>query len=163
MTAAFLRAVRSVENGALALLLGLMILAASANIVMRNFLGGAPAWADELLRALVLWIGLLGAMVAARENSHLNIDLFSRVAGPKANAAMKTLASAFTALVSGLVAYGGYAFVASEYGYGATMLGEKVPAWTVQAIIPLAFSLIALRYLGHAAASALQFIKAGRG
>ena len=64
-----------IEDGILVAILCLMIGLAALQIVLRNFLGAGIVYADMLVRILVLWIGLVGAMVAARQNKHISIDV----------------------------------------------------------------------------------------
>ena len=66
------------EDGLLALLLTLMIVLAGTQILMRNLFDSGFVWIDPLLRALVLWVGLVGATVATRHNKHIRIDLLSQ-------------------------------------------------------------------------------------
>jgi TRAP-type C4-dicarboxylate transport system permease small subunit len=50
----------------LVLLLLAMISLAFAQIVLRNGFDGGIIWADSLLRIMVLWIALIGAVVASQ-------------------------------------------------------------------------------------------------
>jgi TRAP-type C4-dicarboxylate transport system permease small subunit len=59
-----------------------MISLAFAQIVLRNGFDGGIVWADSLLRIMVLWIALIGAVVASRDQRHINIDLISRFLPP---------------------------------------------------------------------------------
>ena len=55
-----------VEDAVLALLLGAMILLAPLQIALRLFFNEGLTWADPLIRVLVLWVGLFGAISASR-------------------------------------------------------------------------------------------------
>ena len=55
---------RHFEDGVLAVLLGGMILLATLQIGLRNFADTGFIWADPLLRIMVLWLGLVGAVAA---------------------------------------------------------------------------------------------------
>lgn len=133
------------EDLILALLLGGMILLACAQILLRNVFDSGLTWADPLLRVMVLWLGLLGALAASRGNRHIVID----VLGPFMSAANKRRAAmvthAFTAVVCGAIAWFSMRFVISEAETSLTgALG--LPIWYLEAIIPLAFLLMGLRY-----------------
>ena len=65
------------EDGLLALLLSVMIVLAGTQILMRNLFDSGFVWIDPLLRVGVLWLGLIGATVATRNNKHIRIDLLS--------------------------------------------------------------------------------------
>jgi TRAP-type C4-dicarboxylate transport system permease small subunit len=66
-----------IEDYALVALVGLLVVFAGLQIVLRLFFESGIVWADALLRHLVLWTAMLGAMTAARENKHLAIDAIS--------------------------------------------------------------------------------------
>jgi TRAP-type C4-dicarboxylate transport system permease small subunit len=130
----------------LALLLGAMIVLAPLQIALRGVLGTGIAWVDPLLRVLVLWVGLLGALAASREDRHISIDVVSRLLPRRARAATGAVTSLATAAVAALVAYHGARFVASEREFGSAVF-SGIPAWGLESIIPFAFAAIALRSL----------------
>ena len=133
------------EDGLLVLFLSAMILMAGWQILARNFLESGFMWGDAFLRVLVLWVGLLGAMVATREYNHINIDVLSRFLPPRAKAGVRIVIDLFTCAVSTLVAWHAARFVLDEKEFGATAFAS-VPAWVCEIIIPIAFGVIALRY-----------------
>jgi TRAP-type C4-dicarboxylate transport system permease small subunit len=134
-----------VEDGILAVLLAAMIIIAAAQIGLRNFFDWNFSWGDSLTRLLVLWVGLLGALAATRENRHISIDVLSHLLPPRGRAATQALGSLFAAAVCGLVAWHAAGFVLDEYSGGSTgLLG--LPEWLLHSIVPLGFALIALRY-----------------
>ena len=150
------RALHRVEDAVLAVLLGAIVLLAPLQIALRELFGAGLAWADPLLRALVLWVGLLGALAASRDGRQISIDAISRVLPARARAAAGALTSLSTAGISGLVAYHGARFVHSELRFGSVAF-SGIPAWWLESVIPFAFGWIALRYLllGLAEARAL--------
>jgi TRAP-type C4-dicarboxylate transport system permease small subunit len=133
------------EDGLLALILGLLVLLAPLQIFLRNFFDAGISWGDPLLRVLVLWVGMLGALAATRGRRQISIDVLSHVAGERVQSAVGVVTSLFTAAVCAIVAYHSARFVASEIEYQTTAFAG-VPAWTCEMVIPVAFGLIALRY-----------------
>jgi TRAP-type C4-dicarboxylate transport system permease small subunit len=129
----------------LVLMLGIMVLLAGAQIVARNLLGEGLVWSDQLLRIMVLWVGLLGALAASRDNNHIVIDLVPKLLPARWKRGIEVLVCAFTMGVCALVAWHSGRFVIEEYGYSQPLLGP-VPGWVFQTIIPLGFGLIAWRY-----------------
>ncbi|MBE0616658.1 MAG: TRAP transporter small permease [Proteobacteria bacterium] len=142
----WLRVLRLTEDTLLALLLATMVLLASGQILLRNVFEAGLLWADPVLRALVLWVGLLGALVASRENRHISIDVLSRLLPPRIREVAQAVTNVFTAGVSAVVAYHAVRFAASDYAAG-TKAFAGVPSWIVESIVPFAFAVIALRYL----------------
>ncbi|HIL83344.1 MAG TPA: TRAP transporter small permease subunit, partial [Pseudomonadales bacterium] len=67
------------EDGALVLALVSMLVMALTQILLRNLFDSGFLWAESFLRILVLWVAILGAMVATRDRNHISIDLLSRL------------------------------------------------------------------------------------
>ena len=156
-----LRWVHRVEDGIVALLLGAMIALAGAQILLRNVLAGGAGWIDPTLRVLVLWVGLWGAVVASRTGKHIAIDALARALPPWARCPVRALACVFTAGVSGLIAYHGARFVAMDREAGVVAFAG-VPTWMLELVIPVAFGLIAARYLLRAALHMHTFFRRPR-
>ncbi len=126
------------------LLTGLLVLA-SAQILARNFFQAGILWGDILVRVMVLWVGLIGAMVAARRDRHISIDIVSRALPQRMKKAVNAVLNLFAAVVCGLVAYYSLRFVRLEYLDGAVAF-NAVPTWIAESIIPISFGVMALRY-----------------
>ena len=135
-----------VEDGILVAILTLMIGLAALQILLRNFFGAGIIWSDMLVRVLVLWVGLVGAMVATRQNKHISIDLVARYLPKGFNLPVKAVVELFAATVCALAAYYSFIFVYAEFYDGGPAFGQ-VPVWVCQAIMPLAFGVMSLRYL----------------
>lgn len=134
-----------IEDALLALLLGAMIVLASLQILLRALDTGIE-WADPLLRAGVLWVGLLGALAASREARHIHMDVLSRLLPGRGQAVLGAVTGSLTAAISGLLAWHGARFVLAERDYGSIAF-SGIPAWALQVVIPLALGGIAVRYL----------------
>ena len=133
------------EDALLALILGLLVLLAPLQILLRNVFDTGISWGDPLLRVLVLWVAMLGALAATRGRRQISIDLLSHVGGERLRSGVGVVTSLFTALVCAIVAHHSARFVASEMEYAATAFAG-VPAWICEIVIPVVFGLIALRY-----------------
>ena len=133
------------EDTVLVLVLGSMILLATAQIILRNFFDFGFIWADELLRMMVLWIAVAGAVAASRSDTHINIAILDRYLPRKLALLTRVVVHAFTAGVCALITRYCYEFVRTSHEYGDVLLGS-VPAWILQAILPVGFALITWRY-----------------
>ncbi len=138
-------AIGRVEGALIVLLLGLMIAAAFSQIVLRNFFGIGLAWSEPLVRNLVLWVGFLGAARAARENRHIAIEVFGRLAWGRARPVVEGAAQGAAAVVCGLLAVAAGKFVRDDAQIGSRTLLD-LPTWVPELIIPVAFALMALRF-----------------
>lgn len=134
-----------IENGILVVLLLSMLAMAVLQIVLRNLFESGIIWGDILVRILLLWVGLAGAMVASRRGNHINIDILSRYLPERAGSIVKSAVEFFTAAVCSVAAFYTLKFVKIEFEDGG-MAFAQVPIWVCEAIIPIAFIVIALRY-----------------
>lgn len=132
----------AVENALLVLLLGAMMVLATAQIVLRLFFDAGIIWADEFLKILVLWIALVGSVATSRNRRHLRIDL-SHFLPERLSRLPLFAVDAFAAVVCGFIAWHTARYLVLASGE-TVLLG--IPAWTVQGILPVAFGLMAYRF-----------------
>ncbi len=149
-----------VEDSILVGLLLLMIIMAVLQIFLRNLFDAGIVWSDVLVRILVLWVGLMGAMVASRKGNHINIDIMDRFLSERIKIVVKFIVELFTALICLIVAYFSLQFVQMEFAHGGAGFA-KVPVWLCEAIIPFAFTVIAIRYIILALINFKKIVKAG--
>ena len=146
LLARLLRACAATEDAILAILLAGMILLAGAQIVLRNLFGGGLLWADPMLRVMVLWVGLLGAVAATRDDKQITVDVLSRLLPPRGRAAGRVVTDLFTAAVSLFLAYHSARLVVDERA-AATIAFGSVPTWVCELVLPIAFGVIGVRYV----------------
>jgi TRAP-type C4-dicarboxylate transport system permease small subunit len=95
---------------------------------------------------LVLWLTLVGSMVAGRTRNHISIDVVTRYLSPMGKRIAGFLVNLFTAVVCSLLAYHSAGLVRMEYEFGTQALAGY-PAWIFQIIMPIGFGILGLRYL----------------
>lgn len=149
-----------VEDSILAILLFGMIVLASSQIFLRNLFDSGLVWADPLLRIMVLWIGLLGALAATRENKHIRIDLLKRFLSVKMRVIVKIFNNLFASVITALLAYHSIRFVIMEYEAKSEVL-MNIPAWMMESILPVAFALMSVRFVIHFIIG-IKILKSGR-
>lgn len=130
----------------LCLLLLAMIGLACIQIFLRTFVGGGLLWADPLLRYLVLWTGMTGAVVATREGKHIAVDVVTYLAPASARTWIRPAVNLFSLAVSVALTAAAVIFVRNEAAYGSSPL-LSVPSWIWNLIFPLAFGMIACHFL----------------
>jgi TRAP-type C4-dicarboxylate transport system permease small subunit len=141
-----LRTTALFEDALLVLILAAMVVLSATQIVLRNLFDGAILWADPMLRVGVLWVGMIGAMVATRSDKQISVDAVSRFLPTRMKARVRIITDVFTAVVSAVVAWSAYRLVVDDRAAGVTAIAF-VPVWVCEAIIPVAFGVIAIRYL----------------
>lgn len=137
--------VQQVEDLLLALLLGSMIGIAACQVILRNFFDSGIYWGDSAVRVAVLWVAMVGAMVASRNDEHIRIDLVSHFVSAAVRPHMKRIVNLFTCLVLAIFAWSSLEFVQYEYE-DQTIAFASVPAWICEAIMPFGAAMMALRY-----------------
>ena len=143
-----LRLINVLENSLLYGLVAVLVGLAVYQIVLRNVFRSGLYWGDPMLRVVVLWLAMVGAMVATREGGHISIDVLSHYSSDRARVVTAILVKTFSAVVCFIAAYYGFIFVADERVYGMTAFAD-VPVWWCEAIIPLGFSSIGVRFIGQ--------------
>lgn len=149
MRAKLNRLVAVVEDTLLVAILTVMIVLAGTQIALRNVFDTGLLWADPALRVMVLWVGMIGAMVATRFDKQISVDAVSRFLSPQWQARVRVVTDLFTAVVSAAVAWHALRLVLDDKVAGSTVFAS-VPVWVCEMVLPLAFGLIALRYLLYA-------------
>jgi TRAP-type C4-dicarboxylate transport system permease small subunit len=124
----------------------LMVLLGLLQILFRNILSIGLYWIDPLMRHIVLWVALLGASAATREDRHISIDLLSGRLGPRSRSIVQAGIYCISAAICLTFVPSAVRFVASEYEVGKT-LAFGIPIWISQSIIPVMLIVLGLRFL----------------
>ena len=140
-----IRVVDRLEDWLLVSMLAAMVVLAVTQILYRNVAGGGVAWIDPMLRMLVLWVALSGAVIASRTDNHIRIDFFARYISGKYYIYIKRIVHAYCVIICAVIAWYSVSFVRMDYEYG-TEAFAGIPAWITELIIPIAFGMMAFRY-----------------
>ena len=116
-----------------------MVVLAGAQILLRNLFGSGIDWADPLLRALVLWTAMLGALAAARDDKHIGLDLVTHFVHGRAKRVLRAIALTFAAAISAAMAWYGLNLVHARLMDPASVAFAGVPSWCVESILPVGF------------------------
>lgn len=141
-----LRYLARLEDGILIALLSTMIFLAVLQIVLRNVFQSGYTDGDSLVRILVLWVGMFGAVVASRERKHISIDVLSRYFSERVQHIVGIVIDIFVIVVCSLLAFHSARMMMEDYEAGSLAF-STVPTWLMESVLPFAFSMIALRYL----------------
>jgi TRAP-type C4-dicarboxylate transport system permease small subunit len=135
-----------IEIGSIALLLASLVVLGTVQIVMRNAMHSGLLWADPFMRHAVLYLGALGAMVAAARMNHITVDVASRFIPVHLKAARRWVVYGATALTAYLLAIAAIRLVIDERTYHeVAFLG--IQTWVLELILPFAFAVITYRTL----------------
>lgn len=130
------------------LLLGLIGLGL-VQILLRNLAGIALPWADGAMRAMVLWLAMIAAAVAAGQAKHIRINIAEHWLSPGLMRWINRLVLLATGLVCLAMTWLSLNMVALEYQF-QTAAFLDVPTWLVQMVVPFGFAMMAARFLANA-------------
>lgn len=145
----FGRWVRNLELGLISLLFLALVVLGLAQIGLRNLADSALPWADPAMRAAVLWLAMLSAVLAAGEARHIRIDVLGRLLPAAVRGWVDRLLFLMTAGVCLVMAWASLKIVRIELEF-ADLAFLGVPRWVVLVIVPICFALMALRFLRRA-------------
>lgn len=133
------------EEMLLSLFLVVMILLACYQIALRWFTSGGIIWIDPLLRYLVLWSGLLGAVLATAKEGHISLDVIGYLLSDRVRDGIRVLTCAFSTIVSLFLLRATLLFIGSEIEFGSSGL-FGLPSWGWNLIFPIAFAMISFHF-----------------
>ncbi len=113
--------------------------------MLRNVFSIGLPWADGVIRLAVLWLAVIAAIAASRDDRHIAIDFAGRLLPDRVRRPVNALVELFTAAVAGLLAWHALSFVRDSFAFGDVLLGNW-PAWIFQSILPIGFALLCYRY-----------------
>src|SRR5438552_1493611 len=126
-----------------------MVLLPLSEIVVRKAFGRGIPGSGPIVQHLTLWVGFLGAAIAARDGKLLALATGTFIPPGRWRRAADILAAAFDACAATLLGWGGYRMAAAEREVG-TNIGAGIPTWIAQVVLPIAFVLIAVRLVWRA-------------
>lgn len=136
------------EIAMLASILLMMIVLSVLQIVLRNIFDTSLFWIDPLNRLSVLWLAILGAMVATRERQHIAVDVLKHYLTGRSLVIMEKFTQGFAGVVCAIMSYHSARFVYFEYLDGMTTFSE-LPAWPFELIMPLGFGIMSTRFFAQ--------------
>lgn len=140
------KAGRFVENFFLVALLAAMMGLSVTQIVMREIFNTGVVWAGELLKLMVLWLAMIAAIAACRDNRHIRIDALSHVLPDVAMRYTRVLVDVFAATVCFVIAWHAWRYLQLEIEFEDTVLIDT-PAWIAHAVIPASFAVTGYRFI----------------
>lgn len=110
-------------------------------------------WSQPFALALTLWLGMVGASLAAHERRHLALDIGSKLwpahLAPKMAAIGHLVTGAFCVLLLVLAARSlqdHWSLWQDTEHAGGTLSGTAIPKWTAAAAIPYGMAVLAFRF-----------------
>jgi tripartite ATP-independent transporter DctM subunit len=149
------RATRQAENSLLALTLLLLVALPLTEATLRGLVHAGIPGSSALVQHLTLIVTMLGAALAARDGRLLRLFEFAALAPPRVRELCRIASAAGAASVSLLLGFATLQLIASERAAGG-ILALGIPLWLVQCVMPLGFTVIALRLVTGAGVRSAQ-------
>jgi len=149
------------EDGVLIFILVSIVLLSFTQILLRNIFGIGLIWKDPLVRQMLLWVALVGAMIATRNHNHITVDAISRHLPPgRIKSATGFICDTFATIVCALLTYSTFRVFHMEFqdplgGY----IMPGLPLWASLLTMPVAFGVMTLRFLRFSILSLLNTVK----
>jgi tripartite ATP-independent transporter DctM subunit len=137
------------ENVLATLALGGIMLLPLSEIALRQLLGTGIPGAGPFAHNLTVWVGLLGAAIAAREGKLLTLATGEFLPKGWIGSTAHLIGGLVGSAIATMFAVGGAGFVESERAAG-DVIAVGVPVWASALVFPVAFAVIALRLVWRA-------------
>jgi TRAP-type transport system small permease protein len=133
---------------AAALTLLAMVIAVTADIVLRNVVGRGFVWANEVSEYALYIMTLLTAPWLLRRGQHVRLDIALTLVPPRVAWLMEALGDLLGFSVSIVLVRYGLAMTADSFRLGAITIKNLVfPEWWLLAPLPIAFALLAVEFV----------------
>ena len=143
------RMLRGGEELVANLALAAMVILPLAEIVIRPVLAGGIPGSISFVQHLTLWVGFLGAALAAREGKLIALATATFIPAGRSRHVAEIFAAFVGSAVSAILATGAYDLVRLDMEDGTT-LAVGFPVWIAQLVLPVSFAAIALRLVWRA-------------
>lgn len=130
-----------------AILFAAMAVITFFNIISRYLLKYSFAFTEELVVSFFVWLTLLGASIAFRDQSHLGFSFLTDRLPKKFQKALLWLSAGSGAILFIFLIYFAIGQIGDEISLGITSSGIGVPQWWYTIGVPVWSVLIVLRIL----------------
>ena len=137
---------RTIETTLLVVLLGSMMVLSVTQIIMREIFNTGLVWSGELLKLMVLWLAMIAAIAACRDNRHIRIDALSHVLPKQGIRFTRVIVDLFAAAVCATIAWHSWRYLQLEIEFEDTVLIDT-PAWIAHIVIPVSFAITSYRFV----------------
>jgi tripartite ATP-independent transporter DctM subunit len=134
-----------VENVLAVLSLLVMAVLPTIDLLLRNTIGTTISGSSSFVQNLTLWVTFVGAMLASRTNGHLTLSATDTPLHKKLSKITQPFSGIVSVAVSSGLFWASILLVRAEYE-GGLLIAGWLPLWIVEAIMPLAFTVMTIRF-----------------
>ena len=152
--------IHRIEDSILVAITAAIVVFSGLQIILRNGFDSGIAWIPPMMGTMVIWVGLLGALIATRNNAHIKINILTTYLADKYKPFAFTISHLFSAFVLIILSYYSVEFIKLDLDSNATAFAN-VPSWLAQLILPIACILMSLRYVVYTVCNIIEIVKKG--
>ena len=140
-------AVHRIEEGLIALILGVMTVLTFVQVVLRYVFNSGLDWQLESNYYFFAWLTMIGISYCVRVRAHIGVDAAVRLLppGPRRAVGIVVLLLALTYTV--LLMYGSFAYLDRLYIINVEAEDIPIATWKLSLCLPLGFVLLFIRLL----------------
>lgn len=143
--------ISNVEEVLCALIFLAMTLLGFANVMVRYLSDRSLASTEELLINGFLLLTVLGASIAAKRGDHLAVTILFDLLPGRGKIVLVVVSTMLGVLLLAAAAWYTAELVSNQLASGMQSYALQVPAWYYSIGVPVAFLLVMLRFIQHAA------------
>ena len=140
-------AVHRVEEGLIALILGVMAVLSFIQVVLRYGFNSGFIWQLEAETYLFSWLVMIGISYCVRVRAHIGVDAAVRLLPPGPRRAVGIFVLLLALLYTGLMMYGSFEYIHRLYIINVEAEDIPVATWILSLCLPLGFVLLLIRLL----------------
>jgi TRAP-type C4-dicarboxylate transport system permease small subunit len=135
----------AIERSLLALAMALLCVITMANVVVRYFTNFSFAFTEEISVSLLVFMTLVGAASAYRNDNHIHVTLLVERLPAAARRAAQVFALGASCAMFAVLAWYGARMAWDDYRYEVTSPALGLPQWIYSVWLPLLSLAIVLR------------------
>jgi C4-dicarboxylate transporter DctQ subunit len=142
-----LKAADRLEEAFMIAALAFMTLLTFLQVVLRYGFDTGFVWSLEATTYTFAWLVLIGMSYGVRTEAHIAVDLLTSRLTPSGARVFAAIALMCALAYCGLMIYGSSQFVDRLMTLGTDARDIPLPRWVLTGIMPIAFVLLALRFV----------------
>src|SRR5688572_26735427 len=142
-----LKAADRLEEAFMIAALAFMTLLTFLQVVLRYGFDAGLVWSLEATTYTFAWLVLIGMSYGVRTEAHIAVDLLTSRLSPSGARVFAAVALVCALAYCGLMIYGSSQFVERLMTLGTDARDIALPRWVLTGIMPIAFVLLALRFV----------------
>jgi len=140
-------AVHRIEEGLIALILGVMTVLTFIQVVLRYGFNTGLDWQLESNFYLFAWLVMIGISYCVRVRAHIGVDAAVRLLPPKGRRAVGIFVLMLALLYTSLMLYGSYEYIRRMYIINVEAEDIPIETWKLSLCLPLGFILLFIRLI----------------